>query len=237
MTEPQYFLERLNEIKELYVEVKEAIILAENFDPSHEVYLSPINELRNALDHIMRSLIYEDKLDNELNEAKEHLYRAGYDAYEVMAINVGSAIIKGIEEFDASIISTIYPTYYTDVKPRLIQAKVDLADTRAHKRLNPETGTKSFTPYKEKISNLIKQLKICTEHIPALQAERKKRVEEEKRTKRRVRRKWVKDNLVVLIIGIIAGALGIWAYETFLHHPNRTEQTQQQSTDLSKQKK
>ena len=53
---PEAFYAKLSDIKELYIEVKEAIILAENFDPSHDVLLSPLTELRNSLDHIMRSL-------------------------------------------------------------------------------------------------------------------------------------------------------------------------------------
>src|SRR5688572_11625691 len=141
--DPNTFIDKLNELKELYVEVKEVIILAENFDDAHEVYLSPLNELRNSFDHIMRCLIYPDKLDNEFDEAKEHLYRAGYDAYEVLAINVADAIIKKVEKYNAEVISTVFPTYYTDIRPQLIDIQVDLGDARAHKRLNPDTGTKS----------------------------------------------------------------------------------------------
>jgi hypothetical protein len=202
---PQIFFDKLNEIKELYVEVKEAIILAENFDGDHDVYLSPLNELRNTLDHIMRCLIYPNKLDNEFNEAKEHLYRAGYDAYEVLAINVGSAIVHSIEKYDTEIITSIFPNYYTDVKPALLDVKAELADTRAHKKLNPETGTKSFTPYKDKIANLILQLRRCIEQIPHLQAEKRK-----KQTKNF----W--KILGGILIGVIITIAGTWVYDKYI---------------------
>jgi hypothetical protein len=220
------FLAKLHDIKELYIEVKEAIILAENFDPSNDVLLSPLTELRNSLDHIMRSLIYADKLDNELDEAKEHLYRAGYDAYEVLAINVGQRIVKIIEKYDAEIISSIFPKYYTDVKQNLIDIQVELGEARAHKRLNPDTGTKSFTPYKEKISTLIKQLKTCEAHIPHLQGEKRKK-------KRKV---WV-GTLIGIFIGVAVAVAGSWVYDNYFKKPeSQSPQTKREGPTNNKTK-
>lgn len=210
---PQNFFDKLNDIKDLYVEVKEAIILAENFDGDHDVYLSPLNELRNTLDHIMRCLIYPDKLDDEFNEAKEHLYRAGYDAYEVLAINVGSAIVKSIEKYDAEIITAIFPTYYTEVKPALLDVKEELADTRAHKKLNPDTGTKSFTPYKDKVSNLIRQLRLCVAQIPHLQKEKRKK-----------QKKSFGKFFGGILIGVVITILGAWLYDKYFK-PNEKDKT------------
>lgn len=166
------FIEKISEIKDLYAEVKEVIILAENFDPSSDVYLSPLTELRNTLDHIMRSFIYPSKLETEFDEAKEHLYRAGYDAYEVMSINISNAIVKRIEKYNAKVITTVFPAYYTEVKQSIISIQMDLAEIRAHKRLNPETGTKSFTPYKEKVTQLLNHHKSCELRLPDLEKER-----------------------------------------------------------------
>lgn len=57
---------KLDELRGLYIQVKECILLAENFDPDHSVYLSPVNELRNALDHIMRSFETDSVTDSHL---------------------------------------------------------------------------------------------------------------------------------------------------------------------------
>jgi hypothetical protein len=173
-TNEEKFISHFYEVKDLYAEVKEIIILAENFDSTTDVYLSPLNELRNTLDHIMRSFIYPDKLDSEFSEAKEHLYRAGYDAYEVLSINVSSRIVKCIENYNADTITKVFPTYYTEIKQKIINIKIELAEERAHKKLNPDTGTKSFTPYKDKVSDLINSLKICEFKIPDLQREKTK---------------------------------------------------------------
>lgn len=215
---PQLLLDKLNEIKELYVEVKEAIILAENFDGDHDIYLSPLNELRNTLDHIMRCLIYPENLEDEFNEAKEHLYRAGYDAYEVLAINVGTAIIKSVDSYDAGIISAVFPNYYTEIKPALLDIKSELADTRAHKKLNPDTGTKSFTPYKDKISTLIFHLRSCNAQIPHLQKEK---------TKRNI--KGVFKVIGGVVVGVLITILGTFVYDKYVKVNNNSSNTEQTS--------
>ena len=199
---PGDFLRSFSDIKDLYLEVKEAIILAENFDKGNDVYLSPLNELGNALDHLMRSLIYPEQLHQEVNEAKEHLYRAGYDAYEVLAINVGNSIIKIVEEYDSGIISTIFPGYYQEIKPILVDIRVELAHERAQKRLDPLTGTRSFTLYKEQVTALIQYLKICEFHIPGLQAEKKKRSF-----------KFVRTTIATAIITLILTVAGTYIYD------------------------
>ena len=195
------FIEKFKDIKDLYAEVKEVIVLAENFDNDNDVYLSPLTEIRNTLDHIMRSFSYPDKIHTEFDEAKEHLYRAGYDAYEVLAINVSSRMIKCIEKYSSQTISTIFPAYYTEIKQKIIDVKVEIGEIRAHKRLNPETGTKSFTPYKEKIIELLNCLKKCEQNIPDLEKEKRRRVGRD---------------IINIIIGIAIAAAGIFVYEKFL---------------------
>jgi hypothetical protein len=204
------FVEKIAEIKDLYAEVKEVIILAENFDPSSDVYLSPLTELRNTLDHIMRSFIYPNKLEAEFDEAKEHLYRAGYDAYEVLSINISNAIVKRIEKYSTRVITTVFPAYYTDVKQSIISIQVDLAEIRAHKRLNPETGTKSFTPYKEKVSQLLIHHKACEFRIPDLQKER--------------RNGWIKAG-VGFLIGVVITILGLYLYDRYFKVKTSSEVT------------
>ena len=81
-------------VKDYFV-VKELIIKAENLEKEKRLPINAINELRNALDHIMRVLAKEFKVyDGNVNiqqnliEALEHIYRAGYDACDVIAITL-----------------------------------------------------------------------------------------------------------------------------------------------------
>jgi hypothetical protein len=196
---------KFNELKELYAQVKECILLAENFDPDHSVYLSPVNELRNALDHIMRSYDAGEKIDEEYQEAKEHLYRAGYDAYEVLSINVADKIVEIVEVYPTEIISLIFPYYYTEIKKNLISIKVELANVRARKKTH-ENGVdiSNFTPYKERVTHLIEHLKVCEENIPSLQ--------NEKRTRKN--RSYF-NNFWGIIIGLVVGVGGLFIYDNY----------------------
>ncbi len=89
---------------ELYFDVKRLIVIAEKEDGEQRLSSSAIAELRSAFDHIMRAhqIIYgvidssdvqsntgydEYKYCKEnLSKAKGHVYRAGYDAYDVISI-------------------------------------------------------------------------------------------------------------------------------------------------------
>jgi len=152
------FLEQLREIKKLYVEVKGAIVLAEKFDPEDETYISQINELRNTLDHIMRALEFTDRSEHELNEAKEHLYRAGYDTYEILATNLTLKISGALNTYRKETISTVYPRYYDVIRPELIQIRTAIADLRANKNIDPATNNKTFSEYFECCDQLIQFL-------------------------------------------------------------------------------
>ncbi|MHB0939702.1 MAG: hypothetical protein ACYDCO_27705 [Armatimonadota bacterium] len=96
-------------ILEFYPRIKRLVCLCEKVDPEQRANLSPIAELRSALDHIMRahSRLYgitvqfddepgesvtEEDTDRyeycrkHLDKARGHLYRAGYDAYDVISM-------------------------------------------------------------------------------------------------------------------------------------------------------
>ena len=77
---------KLKSISETYKIVKEYALLSEYYNAGNKVYVSILNELRNALDHIMRSnyIKEEDSIKKELEKAEGHLIRAGYDAFEVV---------------------------------------------------------------------------------------------------------------------------------------------------------
>ena len=95
---------------EFYPRIKRLVSLCEKADPQQRANLSPIAEMRSALDHIMRahSRLYEilpyfdddggepntdeeDKFEycrKHLDKARGHLYRAGYDSYDVISMSL-----------------------------------------------------------------------------------------------------------------------------------------------------
>ena len=84
------FIAKCNEVRELYVETKKVMILAENVDKDKDAYLMSLNELRNAFDHFMRilSITDEKEIEKQFSLIKDHVARAGYDTCEILALSL-----------------------------------------------------------------------------------------------------------------------------------------------------
>jgi hypothetical protein len=215
------FVERFNEVKGLYLEIKAVIILAENIDNDKAAYLGSLNELRNTLDHLIRSLEYPQKMESEFSEAMEHLYRAGYDTYEILAMNLAEKIVSVVKNYSPEVLANVFPQYYKEINPRLLELQVELADTRAHKKLDPETGTKSFQPYATIIKELHTILKVTERITPELENE-KSRLENLSINKKKEKRR---DTVKSIAIGVgiaILGQIGFkYVYDRFIAVTNR----------------
>lgn len=87
-------VDKLRELTELYLVVKEIIIYFEEVNPEQKSDIQPINELRNAFDHLMRCFskwLGIDKnqehkssayISTHLSKSFGHVYRAGYDTVD-----------------------------------------------------------------------------------------------------------------------------------------------------------
>lgn len=160
--------DKLKELYELYNQVRQAIILVENFDEERKMYIAPINQLRSALDHIFKAInngTNDDHCDYELKEAKEHMDRAGYDALELLAGNIGIKIIKRLSDYDTDTLTTVFPEYHKEIKPKLTEIRQCVATLRSDKKINSE---KSFSAYFDQITELIEIDKKVDIMIPSL---------------------------------------------------------------------
>lgn len=88
------FVEKFNELSDLYSDVKEKIILAEEVYDKFPATLT--NEVRNSYDHIFRiffngNISNIDEVEKQFISASRHLKRAGYDACELI---VGGYVAK-----------------------------------------------------------------------------------------------------------------------------------------------
>ena len=138
------FYNKLKKLFPLYENVKKAIILAENFNENSEMYIAPINQLRSALDHIFKSVkiaTESESCDYELKEAKEHMERAGYDALELLAGNLGTSVIKKLELYDTDTLTHVFPDYFTQIKPKITEIRQNVAERRMERKIDSE---KSF---------------------------------------------------------------------------------------------
>jgi hypothetical protein len=166
----QEFIQRMIELNELYEDVKLIIILSENFDNENKTRISITLELRNALDHILRSISESNDLNKEIQDAKDHIIRAGYDAYEIASISVCNRIIKDISKYDSAIISTVFPDYYHVIKPLIAKIQIELAEIRAG-RINVN-GNNNLKEYGKKVKVLIEKFEEVQFQIPELEIKR-----------------------------------------------------------------
>ena len=163
------FYDSLRNLYDLYDKVRQAIILVENFDKDRNMYIAPINQLRSALDHIFKAVSFaenKERSEYELKEAKEHLDRAGYDALELLAAYLGIAIIKKVAQYDNNTLTTVFPAYFTVIKPKITDIKNRVAILRSEKKINSEI---SFSTYFDQTTELIELDKNVDVMIPSLE--------------------------------------------------------------------
>ena len=172
------FYDELVNLHDLYTKVRKTIIYVENFDPERKMYIAPMNELRSALDHIFRGI---DKAETggasqyELKEAKEHLTRAGYDAFELLIGNLGQQIISQLSSYSSDTISVVFPDYFREYKPKMLKIKEEIAELRAEKKNCVEDA---FNSYFDQIEELISIEKNVSTMIPSLDELENKRKKE-----------------------------------------------------------
>jgi len=200
-----------------YFLVKKLIIKAENIDKEKRIPLNSINELRNALDHIMRVLakkynLYEGEVDihQNLMEALEHIYRAGYDACDIIAITFLEEIEKLLEPYPTDAILKVWSNFYDEWYPKLEEAKKAIEEAKRKKGNWEGFKSEYFKEYLEKIEILEELLNELKKRIAAIH----KSYEELK--KREFKEK--SNTLLLAVATIIGGVIGalITAFFTFL---------------------
>lgn len=188
----------LEELYALYDKVRYAVILVENFDKERKMYIAPINQLRSALDHIFKAISCaknQEQSTYELKEAKEHLDRAGYDALELLAANLGTAIVEKVAQYDNKALTTVFPDYFTEIRPKITNIKTCVAILRSEKKIDSE---KSFSAYFDQITELIDLDKKVDTMMPSLEEFKQK----ENKTEIKV---WIAGIVSAVVSAIVSG--------------------------------
>lgn len=154
---------KLTELSEIYKSVKHIFLLVEYYNGKKGIVVSSINELRSAFDHMMRAMTKDDQdgLIDEMESAKKHLYRAAYDACEVIILDRLDYIesLKSIVSFKT--LSKVYPEYATEILPFAAQLKGEVVEVREISDLKERVND-----YEDKISKLISYSELLEQKIP-----------------------------------------------------------------------
>ena len=194
-----------NDLLPLYKNVKDAILLGEAFDEKREMYIAPINELRSALDHIFKAVSIASETqdcDYELKEAAEHMARAGYDALELLAGSLGTTIVSKVQPYDTETLTTVFPAYFTSIKPQISDIKEHIVAIRMERKPNSE---QFFVAYFNEIKQLIEINKSVDRVLPSLQEYAEKRANEKLKRQIEEQKKKKKERIWMFCIGPIIG--------------------------------
>ena len=164
---------KLTELSDIYKSVKHIFLLVEYYNGKRGIVVSSINELRSAFDHVMRSMTKADQsgLEDEIDSAKKHLYRAAYDACEVIILDRLDYIESLKNKASYKVLSQVYPDYVTEILPFAAKLKKEVVEVRQEDNLEERVKL-----YEEKISQIIDYSEKLELRIP--EAEKVKRLEQ-----------------------------------------------------------
>lgn len=208
------FLDKIKDLFPLYDRVKKCIIYAEEFDPKYEFYIAPMNELRSCLDHIFKAAAHPEDQVYELNEAREHLDRAGYDAFELLSVDLQQSMIKKLSDYQTDILTEVFPKYYSEIRPKLIEIRANIAEIRKRKKYSQNGSNEAFSSYFDQISILMDYNKEVEYKIPALEEFKQKRIREDYEKQLKEKQIRIKERIFnAVIVGICSAvASGILVY-------------------------
>ena len=170
-------------IFEVYFHAKAVVLAIEEIDSRQATVLQPMQEQRNALDHIARAEgvrlgvegvtlqeVIEDlpaRLDNEelknvtddyiarnYDKALGHVYRAFFDAADIYGLILKEKIECIIDKYAAAVINTICPHYYTQLVDRIAEAQEGIAEARRTKDVTTHKYGTQIEKYREELGGL-----------------------------------------------------------------------------------
>lgn len=159
--------DRISSMAILYNEVKSLIVESERMEEKQRLSISAINELRNAFDHLMRVVTAKSKNVNEeglpvyeycnvnIDKSYGHIYRAGYDAYDVISYYYIADIKRIIESVSYSSLVAGFNDYAKEVRIPFDHATKMCNLAKMEKDIGAiDTHKKHFAKYAEGIEDL-----------------------------------------------------------------------------------
>ncbi len=192
----------LKEITELYSYYKELALYAEELRT--ESFIPPINEIKDAFDHLMRtySVIYgfkekdDEYVIKNLEATFRHLYRAVFDLLDYIRIYQKDIIDQKIDGFSRVALIDVFPEYFQEIVPGMDRCMKEIPSYKSEK----DIGDPDLNAVR-KYLDLVRQLRDYTFKTDSkLQA----LIQYQEKLKKEKRHNYV----ILLIIGIIGAFIG-----------------------------
>jgi hypothetical protein len=159
-----------NNVCVIHEYTKRLTILGEEFGKDFLGFYQPLNELKNAYEHIIRAksqelglrvlktetdLTEKEYVLSNIRKAMAHEYRAFFDTADYLSVVVRDKIIKILIPYSPIVISTAIPEYYKEYRSRIDEITYDIAEYRGMK----DIGKIEITlPTVEKYANACEEL-------------------------------------------------------------------------------
>ncbi len=184
--ERKHIREQYTELVSFYWEVKKVVATCEKIDEEQRAPIVAIAELRSVLDHIMRvenvllGLKSASEVEEEtgqsasdycvanLDKAVGHLFRAGYDAYDIIAIAVDQEIRSLMSEISYEALYHVAPDVAQKL-PAINEARFELADVKVEKDVEgPSQDKRQYARCECAIRTLVDFRDLLQERLPLM---------------------------------------------------------------------
>lgn len=197
--------------------VKEVVLASERLDPEQRISIPAVIEIRSAFDHVARvhAVMYDCDVNNSLTEsglssyeycsknldkAHGHLYRAAYDAYDVIAISLQQEIEKLINSISRETLFAVIPDAVIKIYNPYIEASKLVTQEKIYKDVTSRAEEeKQFIQYEEAANQLFDVKETILKFMPALIEYENEKIP------------WKKLAIVGFIFGTIGTIATIWA--------------------------
>jgi len=208
-------LEVLRKTTECYGILKDLALYAEELNS--ESFLPPINEIRDAFDHLMRmySVLFglrdgdSEYIKENLDAVFRHVYRASFDYLDYIRIYQKDYMHRRLEGISQQTIVNLFPEYYREILPEIESCLEDIPRYKASKDIG-KPDMETVERYHAKVLKMRDYCAQINKMAPALiEAESKLRGEAEQRERKEsgIRRAETWKYLLFTIIGAIVGGI------------------------------
>jgi len=215
---------KLSELISLYDKVKKYIIASEKASAENKLSIPAINELRNAFDHHMRASAIRLQVrrvpeesgmsemaycTSNIDKAVGHIYRAGYDALDVISLCLMTDIKKIVESVSRTTLVADFAGYSQEIRIPLETAMSTCDAAKLSKDVKENgAGQAHFSRYESAIQELTAIKEKLYGRLPELNAVEAER----KATDTKLNSHFKKERNIAIVVAIIIAIISLaWA--------------------------
>mgnify|MGYP000892550380 CR=1 FL=1 len=229
---------------------KAHLIYCEEADLNQKTFLQPWNELRNALEHIIRAKacavglnhLVGDPADYQranLDKALGHEYRAYFDVCDWLTVVLRQRIRETLAPYTEhpEIIREVIPNYYADIRPALEKLTQQIADVRTRKDIKGDVLEEV-----EQYNKIVLELKTFADDLSSkvpslieLKAAKVAAHEKNVKLEQYKGRLGLRNAIIVGLLTVAVGAaITVWRIRTFPERPATIPPMSEQAAETAK---